>query len=393
MTTETETKHMKYGGSKMELFEACPGARKAIDSLEVRPAAGPAAERGTRIHGYVEDILKRRRVPRNLNEEEAIAVKVCDKIAEICEQYGYDTLDLRVEEQVLLNHLHPEAGGTADYAAFKVFRDLLLIDLKTGKRYVAAEDNIQLMFYTIGVLQSLSLFERAQLRQCHLAIIQPEQEEPYHCHVRVWTVDMPTVVKFEERIRGIISRAEKEPDNRIPGDHCEGKYCDARRTCLAYQKYLNAQTGGAIECALQGSEMPKVTAHGLELAKQYSVLKKLKDWIKCVENETLQALESGHRVPGYELQERRGNRQWASDAQIKKVLRELGLKPSQYEIKKLITPAQAEALLKKNDIKLPEDWATFADSPYIGKKVATVKESGEDFAQLFAAKVEAPPVA
>ncbi len=77
-------KHMKFGGSKMELLEACPGARKAIDELEVRPEPGEAAKRGTRIHAHVENILKRKRVPRNLNDEESCAVAVCAKINEIC---------------------------------------------------------------------------------------------------------------------------------------------------------------------------------------------------------------------------------------------------------------------------------------------------------------------
>jgi hypothetical protein len=67
-------------------------------------------------------------------------------------------------------------------------------------------------------------------------------------------------------------------------------------------------------------------------------------------------LENDKPVPGWKLVNKRATRQWAQDDETtKNLLNKAGLLPIETVIEKVISPAQAEKVLKKLGAKLPDD--------------------------------------
>jgi len=66
-------------------------------------------------------------------------------------------------------------------------------------------------------------------------------------------------------------------------------------------------------------------------------------------------LDAGKPVPGFKLVAKRAIRQWADENEANHWLDGKGLEPDQIYEKKIISPAGAEKLLKKNKIVLPQE--------------------------------------
>jgi tRNA A37 threonylcarbamoyladenosine synthetase subunit TsaC/SUA5/YrdC len=78
----------------------------------------------------------------------------------------------------------------------------------------------------------------------------------------------------------------------------------------------------------------------------------LEDWIKDVRALAHQMLEQGLPVPGFKLVPKRATRQWVDEDFAKQTLA-MRLPPEELMVSKLISPAQAEKLLKKQKLELP----------------------------------------
>ena len=76
-------------------------------------------------------------------------------------------------------------------------------------------------------------------------------------------------------------------------------------------------------------------------------------WLKDIRALAHQVLDKGGKVPGYKLVAKRATRQWVDEAAVKQSLLAV-LDESEVIETKLISPAVAEKLLKKQSLKLPE---------------------------------------
>ncbi len=376
-------RHFKYGGSTIERVELCPGSVKAIQALGER-SAGPAAERGTRIHARLEQLMANPKSKTALSkDEEAVAQAALPVLLQLAAEHGFTPEDLQIEQQLTLHEVHDDAGGTPDIFAFKAFGDLFVPDLKTGRNFVSAEENLQLIFYGCCVMQSLDVFTRSTINNAHFIIIQPEQQPPYQVHVRKWSIPAAKLADYQQRFSAAILRAEAEPDKRIAGEHCEGKYCDARTTCPAYQAFLNERSAGAMFLAVAG-EQPKA-GRGAELAAQLKAVPLLKAFCKAVEDDAKQELLTAPgSIPGWSLADSYGNRAWKDDKAVLAKAKELKLKPEEYNPRSLISPAAFERLLKTKQLDVAV-MSELVERPYSGVKLAESKEA--DLAEKFAAAI------
>lgn len=379
---DDDKKHYKYGGSTIELTGLCPGSAKA--RVEHGPTAGgPAAERGIRIHSRVEQLFKNPKDKKGAlkEDEELIAQGVLTTLIEVAAELGFSKEDLLVEEQVTLHEFHIDAGGALDYGAFKVFGDLLIIDLKAGARFVSAFENIQEIFYGCCLLQRLDPFIRASLVNAHFIILQPEQQPPYEVQVRRWTIPVGELSAWQAQIKLIIDRAENNPDLRIAGDHCEGKYCPVRATCETRLQYLNEKSLGVFDELLAGNT-PNVSCGG-RLAEFLKVIPEFEAWCKSVKEHAKQQLMTmPDAIPGWGLEDAYGNRTWVNDKELEKKAKELGLKPDEYRPRSLIGPAPFERLLKAK--KLECDLTPLVKRPYTGVKLTQTENPVNGLAELFA---------
>jgi hypothetical protein len=80
----------------------------------------------------------------------------------------------------------------------------------------------------------------------------------------------------------------------------------------------------------------------------------LEQWITDLRALAHQMLEADKPVPGWKLVNKRAMRQWANEDQADDILSKVIPKDELY-VAKMISPAQAEKVLKKLGTKLPDD--------------------------------------
>ena len=79
----------------------------------------------------------------------------------------------------------------------------------------------------------------------------------------------------------------------------------------------------------------------------------IEDWIKDLRELAFEMLENDVKVPGYKLVPKQAQRQWANEAQARGWLAAQGIQP--LKAPEVISPAQAEKVLKKSKTVLPND--------------------------------------
>jgi Protein of unknown function (DUF2800) len=77
----------------------------------------------------------------------------------------------------------------------------------------------------------------------------------------------------------------------------------------------------------------------------------LKNWLYSVETEAFQRLMRGKKVPGFKLVQGRTFRAWKDKKKATKLLLSLGLKPDEVEPRDILSPAQAERLIRSRNLK------------------------------------------
>lgn len=354
------TTHKKYGGSSIERTMLCPGSVKAIAELPQRPVS-PHAERGTRIHAWLERYLKNDlsvKAQTDQDKEEAmIAAKAGEKVKELIAHFGMSLSDFHQETFLDLAPDLQIAGGSPDLYGYVLMGDLVIIDYKGGSRRVKAEENHQLAFYACAVLNHINPFIRHTLNNCHMIIIQSSSEPPYDVETRIWTRPVADLPAYEALYRAAIIRAEQNPDERIPGEHCVNNYCDARTTCPQYLQWVASK---------QSEETAAIFLAAAQAESANERLRILLDGAKIAEDTFKQAKEDAKTllainptaIPGWYLKtDVKGDREFNDKKKAEKALKELGLKLDEFAPRELLSVARIEKLCKERGL----DFEALAD--------------------------------
>ena len=84
---------------------------------------------------------------------------------------------------------------------------------------------------------------------------------------------------------------------------------------------------------------------GVAMAKKLAVLDRIEAWTSAVRARAYEMLDHGLPVPGFKLvQGRKGARKWTDEKAVEAMLKDAG---DEIYTKKLVTPTQAERLVKK----------------------------------------------
>ena len=277
---------------------------------------------------------------------------------------GAESVDLFVEQRVPIGHVTLEQGaeGTADAVIVAQWKTGMVLvdvtDLKFGQgREVRAEENPQLMLYTLGALELLSSIFDFTEPQLQINVFQPRKQSlPSE-----WECSFERLKEFEAVARAASAKAlavyqDKPADIGeclIPGDHCREAFCKARATCPALAAFVQEEIGVGFEVLAEKKEAPPPDfAHALHT--QMDVVDLIEDWCRAVRAEVERRLLQGVPVPNYKLvQGRAGARAWADEAEAEKLLKSFRLKQEEMYSFKLVSPTQAEKLLKEQ----PKRWA------------------------------------
>ena len=331
------------GGSTAKRVMNCPGSVALCAKMPPQPSSKYADE-GTLLHNAIDRRLGgmvRDRIVGMTYEGQVLTDDLYDdkiKVAiELLDQLDPNAeMEFDTEARVGFGDLLPDVFGTTDVIGQLNGRAVIL-DWKFGNGVaVEAEENSQLMFYAAAAMRTPETqwaFQDAD--EIEMVIIQPPE-------IKRWTTTIDRVVQFESDLVKAVKIAQQPNAPLKHGSHC--KWCSAKPTCPLMT--------GAVDRALQ------TQVADLPVDKINAYLKNadlLEQWITDLRALAFNMLEKGGKLPDWKLVPKRATRKWTKESDAKAALLALGVAEAEVTETSLLSPAQAEKVLKKHKLSLPED--------------------------------------
>ena len=330
------------GGSTAKRVINCPGSVALVAKMPPKDSSS-YADRGTLLHNAMAAILDSDTVtPESMlwttfNGEtltgELLNEKILPALAALDAIDPEGVMEYAVETVVGFGAYLPGVFGSADLLG-RLGSRAVVLDWKFGDGVaVSAEENEQGLFYAAAAMRTPEtawVFEGAE--EVEIVIVQPPA-------VKRWVTTVKRVKEFERALKRAV-KASTMPDAAIVvGDHC--RWCNAKPLC--------PKMTGAVDRAVkvQLENLPAET-----IGAYLGNADLLEDWIKDLRALAMTMMEGGTRVPGYKLVAKRSVRKWLDEGKATQALTALGIDPVKLE---LVSPAQAEKLLKPSKQALPDD--------------------------------------
>ena len=331
------------GGSSASRVINCPGSVALVAKAPPKPSSSYADE-GTLLHNAADIILDKGKKPQELIGMTYGNIVLTKELVEDKLQVALDLLeevdpnfemDYMTETVVEFGDFLPGVFGSTDLMG-RIGKRAYVIDWKFGSGVIVdAEENSQLLFYAAAAMRTPSakwVFDGAE--EIEMIIIQPPE-------IRRWVTTFERVKRFENELVAALIEAKKPDAKLFAGDHC--KWCAAKPTC--------PQMTGAVERALK-KDLKTIDVNKIAAYLGNAVL--LEGWISSLRELAQQMLENDVPVPGMKLVAKRATRSWADESKAKTHL--LSVLPKDEVItEKILSPAQAEKVLKKAKLDLPKE--------------------------------------
>ena len=330
------------GGSTAKRVIGCPGSVALCAKMPPKPSSKYADE-GTLLHNVMDVILSTGQTPESCIgmsyggiklTDELINEKVYPALAALDAVDPNKEMEYATETRVGFGDLLPGVFGSTDLLG-RIGNRAFILDWKFGSGVpVDAEDNPQLMFYAAAAMRMPEVqwvFDDIEEIEC--IIVQPPS-------VKRWVTDKKRIKAFEQELLMAVKIAQL-PDAPINiGDHC--RWCAAKPTC--------PKMTGAVDRALHAQIDILNVAQISNYLRQADTLEQ---WITDLRALAHQVLEAGKPVPGYKLVAKRAIRQWGDEDQALVAMLNEGIPEDELTTVKVISPAQAEKILKKHGKQLP----------------------------------------
>lgn len=285
-----ERKHARLSASRAERFMTCPGSVRLENQMPYEPP-GEAAAIGTHIHELSEKLLRGEELdsPDLDPEHVAMAQEYATFVNTLVEKPRKKLIEVNVDQG--LKTLHHALGGTAD-AVLVDGNHLHVVDLKTGRVLVEAENNKQLLTYALGVMRQ---FNAPADITCTMHIFQPRAGHSQ------WTVSGVDLISHGHDLRKAaeLALSPDAPTNPSP-EAC--KYCRAKTICPSLRQKV--QDSARKDFAPDTTITPEM----LDLAHLAA------DWSEAVISAAKQQITAGETISGWNLKPGRKTRFWKSEA-------------------------------------------------------------------------------
>ena len=332
------------GGSTAKRVINCPGSVALVAQMPPKPSS-VYADTGTLLHNVIADVLDGVATAQDFLgavhadvtlDQDLIDNKLLPALAALNEIDPDRQMEFETEVVVGFGDLLPGVFGSSDIVG-RIGDTAYIVDWKFGDGVaVDVEENPQLMFYAAAAMRTPAAqwaFEGAA--KVELVIVQP----PY---VKRWETTPRRIQLFEKELMQAVKVAQRPDAPLAQGDWC--RWCAAKAIC----PIMTGAADRAMVAALKSVDVADVSDH-LKMADL------LEGWIKEVRALAMQTLEAGLPVPGYKLVPKRAMRQWMDEGKALDAMCDLGLDVKELTETKLLSPAQAEKVLKKYKLALPAD--------------------------------------
>lgn len=338
------------GGSSASRVIQCPASVKLCNKAPPKPSSS-YADVGTLLHNVMDAILSQDKKAVELlgmKYQDAVLTQALieDKIevalALLDEIDPAKEMEYMTETKVHFGEVFPDVFGSTDLMG-RLGDKAYIIDYKFGDGIaVSAEENKQLLFYAAAALrtpESQWVFEG--VKEVELVIIQPPE-------IRRWVTTVDRVRQFEAELGAALKEADSPNPTLKEGDGC--RWCAAKPTC--------PKMTGAVDRALI-KDLKTVDAEMIGRYLKNAEL--LESWISALRELAFNMLEHDVAVPGYKLVAKRATRKWVDEDKARKYL--LSVLPKEDVItESILSPAQAEKLMKKSKLALDESMITAISS-------------------------------
>lgn len=337
----TDRAHSPFGGSSAKRVMNCPGSVRLCQQY---PNTGSSfATEGTAIHEAIDFIFQGRAkedsdvVGLTFNDVEITQAIFDDAIEPALERYDAVEKELggieyynecRVDFKGIKNSF-----GTVDIIGTAKDRSIVL-DWKFGRGVaVSAVENEQLMYYAYSAMYTKpvsAFFDKA--KPIELFIVQPmvRDGEPF----TRWTTTGDQLEAFAAAFIRAAKKSETHPDTFNMGSWC--KFCNGKPGCPLYQNTAQDLI------ALPPEELSS------QFEKYAPLFDAMIEWGKAGKDLMHQEMDKGLKVHGWKLVQKRAIRKWVDEKKADAFLARNQIPAADRHVKKLITPAVAEKVLKKN---------------------------------------------
>lgn len=259
-----------------------------------------------------------------------------------------------IEQALFVGAVTGEKGavGTADAVVISDDGCLNICDLKFGKGVrVDADHNTQLIIYAGAFIEEFGwLYD---FNRVVLHIIQPRLD-----HISTWEVSPDDLRAEIEKIKLAAARClALLGDHEVPDAPEDYAPCEAACRWCPFNGKCGALARFSLSAA--GLDLPSCMKPALDGAAVADILNKsdlIKKWLDSVAEAACASLLAGENIPGYKVVAgRSGNREWTDEDKAEKMLKGWKVPSDVRYVKKLITPAAAEKLIKLKTIT-DEQW-------------------------------------
>jgi len=265
--------------------------------------------------------------------------------------------ELLVEQQLPLWYM-PHRVGNVDAVVIGDGR-IYITDFKYGEGIaVFARNNPQLAIYgrsTVEVLKELG-YDINDQTLVTLAIFQPRCSRGER--FTLWALRVHELVDYTDRIAAVADDilARRNLKYEVSKPNC--RWCEAAGFCAERTRVIAGEEGfnilpSAAPVQVSGNRMPQPAVMSPDVIA--AVLDReddIKSWLKSVKDYAINMLQSGNpnAIPGWKLVDstKQGNREWVDEKAADTLLANK-LPANVRWNKQLISPAQAEKLIPKDD--------------------------------------------
>jgi hypothetical protein len=300
------------------------------------------ADEGTLLHNVMDLILTTNQTPESFVgmtyqdiklTQELIEDKVYPALRLLDQVDPKKEMEYETETRVSFGDYLPNVFGSTDLLG-RIGTRAIILDWKFGSGVaVEAEENPQLMFYAAAAMRTKAsqwVFDGATEIEC--IIVQPPE-------IKRWITTPKRIKQFEQELKVAVQIAQKPDAPLANGDHC--RWCAAKPVC--------PKMTGAVDRALA---LAVGDIDAMQISHYLKQADTLEQWVTDLRALAHTMLEAGAIVPEWKLVAKRATRQWVDeDLAAKALAQDISL--DEMYTKKLLSPAQAEKILKKAKKELP----------------------------------------